>query len=342
MQSTKKNRGEWSELYVFCQLILKNTLPFGDTNGRAVDNDFLTILKLAHDHEEAIFNRLKNGKLQIVKNDGAIVKELLISEAFDEGQLKIIFDQIRNGVGRTFNMDSFIPIMNKLNIQKFKGNSSKKADIWIGFDYQATIHDLDPMGIKSYAGGAPTLLNSSKVTNFIYEITNFTGSVNQVNAIESRSKIKDRVKKILAEGGVFTYTPSNDNVHEKNLRMVDSKMPELLAEVLIKYYRGDGCLLSSLVVEEQKIARFKDYLKAVVLGMFSSKEWDGNYTSNGTIILHDADTLVLYHVMKDKIFKDYFFSKTKLDTPASRNGFGKLYIENNKIYMKLNLQIRSI
>jgi DNA (cytosine-5)-methyltransferase 1 len=101
--------------------------------------------------------------------------------------------------------------------------------------------------------------------------------------------------------------------------------------------------ISELVTDENKICRIKDYLKAVLLGMFFSKQWDGEYTANGSVLVRKEGDLVLYHVIKDKILKDYLFHNTKLDTPSStRHRFGTLYKEKNQTLIKLNLQIRFI
>jgi DNA (cytosine-5)-methyltransferase 1 len=336
------NKGEWSEFYAFCSLIVNQILPFGDHNGHAI-NDSVTILKLSHNNSDTIYEIVKNGRLQIVKTNGTVINELAISDVITDTRLAVLFETIKTASGSSFEMAPFAEIMTIFDIQKFKGTSSEKADLKIGFEYKDTAYHLDPIGIKSYAGSPPTLLNASSATNFIYEVIGFNGSIDEVNAIDGSSKIRDRIQAVLACGGGLEFASCEKPVHEANLRKVDSNMPEMLADVLLKFYKGEGSNLSALVTDEQKIIRFKDYLKAILLGMFSATPWDGNYSSNGTIVIHNAGDLVLYHVIKDSVLKDYLFNKTKLDTPSStRHRFGKLYNEGGKVYMKLNLQIRNI
>ena len=343
MKKKTKNRGEWSELYAFCKLMLDNRLPFGDSEGTANDKDYVTVLSLAHNHIDTIYSIKDAKKINIIKSDGSGEVEFFISEILDEDKLDEVLKDIKSGVGRTFEMKSFNQITERLDIQKFKGDSSSKADLSISYTYEDIALPLDPVGIKSFIGGAPTLLNSSAVTNFTYEIKGYKGTVADINSISSRSAVKDRVKEIISQGAKLEFVCCGSDVHEENLRKVDSLMPEMLASALLHYYSGKGNLLSELVSEEQKVIRFKEYLKAVLLGMFSSKVWDGQYTSNGTIVIQNGGSLTLFHVMKDSTLKNYLFNKTKFDTPSTtKYKFGKIYTENGKFFIKLNLQIRNI
>ena len=120
-------------------------------------------------------------------------------------------------------------------------------------------------------------------------------------------------------------------------------MSEYLAEILLKYYKGQGRYLRDLVDDEIKTIRVKDFLKAILLGMFSGTPWDGAYTCNGLVVVRKDGDLLLYHVIKDADLKEYLFLNTKLDTASStRHRFGTIYQETNgKYYFKLNLQIRN-
>jgi DNA (cytosine-5)-methyltransferase 1 len=118
-------------------------------------------------------------------------------------------------------------------------------------------------------------------------------------------------------------------------------MPELLAKVLLKYYQGEGCALTALVTTEQEQCRFKDYCRAVLLGMFPAKAWDGNISANGALVIDKQGDSVLYHVIKESYLKQYLFTHVKLDTPSTtRHRFGTLYAEEDGYYFKLNLQLR--
>jgi len=61
----------------------------------------------------------------------------------------------------------------------------------------------------------------------------------------------------------------------------------------------------------------------------------------GYLIVKDNGDILCYHIYNKNEFEDYLLNNTKLDTASSsRHEFGKLFQENGKIYLKLNLQIR--
>ena len=53
-------------------------------------------------------------------------------------------------------------------------------------------------------------MNAGKTTNFIYRVDGITHEqANEINAIETRNKIKDRMAKIREYGGKITYSGMN-------------------------------------------------------------------------------------------------------------------------------------
>lgn len=335
------NKGEWSEIYAFLKLILDELLNFGNVNGTQ-DEEFVKILSLSHNNSNITYEKVGNSTLKIVNSTGNVIKEFAISDLIDQTKLSVLFNQLKLSTGSSFNMPGLVDAMSQIDVQKFKGNSYSKADFNIGFSHQNLGFTKEPVGVKSYIGSNPTLLNASSATNFIYEIIGFNGNADEVNKIDSSSKIRDRINAIYVNGGVFKFVKCEKAVHENNLRKVDSRMPEMIADMLIKFYSGQGSRLNQLITDETQAVRFKDYLKAILLGMFSATPWDGNYTSNGTIVVNNSGSLILYHVIKDSILKDYLFNTVKLDTPSSsRHRFGSIYKQDGKLFIKLNLQIRS-
>ena len=78
------------------------------------------------------------------------------------------------------------------------------------------------------------------------------------------------------------------------------------------------------------------------LGFFAGTKWDGKYTANGSIVVKKDLQLLGFHVIQIENLKSYLFENIRFDTPSStRHRFGSLYLEkNNKLYFKLNLQLR--
>lgn len=244
--------------------------------------------------------------------------------------------------------------MSEYRLEKIKANSSMKSDI------EAIIKDKliaqsKPVGfsIKSQVGGASTLLNASKRTNFIYKVQNFSGDIDEINKIESSRKLRDRLQAIAEAGGVLEFSHVESTVFTRNMRVIDSIMPDILANMLIDYYSGRGVTMTSLCQLSRAKAlhglgtseigyKVKSFLRAVALGMVPSREWNTRLsTYGGYIIVRDDGMLLCYHLYNDDDFRDYLFNSTKLDTPStSRHDFGYLYMEGGEVLLRLNLQVR--
>lgn len=336
------NKGEWSEIYTFFKLLIDNKLYFGNEIAEKLD-DYVTIIQLAHNKGELIYQILGSEIIFKNKNDD-VIKQMKISSMISIEEITLILNRIRDTKGSSFDIPELENILTRANIYGcVKGSSSEKGDLQIAFDYKNDRYSLSPVGIKSNLGSKPTLLNASSATNFIYEIKKFTGDIDHINSIDTRSKIRDRLIAIMTSGGIFHFSHCELLIHQNNLEMIDSKMPEILSEILLQYYLGKGSKLTELVTNPQKIARMESYLKAILLGMFSSTQWDGYEKSTGSILVKNDGELRLFHVIKEETMKKYLFRNTKLDTPSStRHRFGTVYKENGKFFIKLNLQIRML
>jgi type II restriction enzyme len=212
--------------------------------------------------------------------------------------------------------------------------------------------------IKSMLGAASTLLNPSAATNFIYKISGLDeGKIEEINAIETRSKVRDRLSAIVAAGGSFSYVGISSDTFTKNLRRVDTIMPEIVAQLLLAFYLGKGNALPNLIDnlgdDETNILAFaldrsdyefkiKGLLHNVALGMVPDTAWDGLLRAHGGyIIVREDGEIVCYHVYNADAFRAYLYKNTRFDTPSTtRYGFGKVYKENDDVFIKLALQIR--
>lgn len=333
------NRGEWSEIYTFIKMLIEPKIPFLGVNKEELEESIF-VLNIRHNDSSCKYE-LTESSIKVLSDNGTLISSVNLEDLIENNVTSELFSSIKDGFGRTFRIESISEILDILHVERFKGSSSSKGDINVSFRYTGSDYNDQPLGIKSEVGGSPTLLNASSATNFIFEIVNYDESLDCINSISTRSKAKDRVKYIYDKGYELNFIRCEREIHEKNLRLVDSKMPEILSKVLIEYYLGQGHRISDLVDGYQNKIRVMDYLKCILLGMFSNTEWDGHYSSNGSILTKSSGELGLYHVIKDDILKEYLFNNTKLDTPSlSRHRFGSAYFENGKYYIKLNLQIR--
>jgi type II restriction enzyme len=164
------------------------------------------------------------------------------------------------------------------------------------------------------------------------------------------------VKKL---GGSLDFISLEQNIFKNNLVLIDSKLPDILSEMIKQFFTSSSSKISSLTKEinsknpleydtqhshsfyEYKIKRF---LTDVALGMMPSKVWTGIYdATGGYLIVKESGEVLCYHIYNRNQFEDYLFENTKLETASStRHDFGSLYLIENKIYIKLNLQIRFI
>lgn len=214
-------------------------------------------------------------------------------------------------------------------------------------------------GIKSYLGAKPTLLNASGNTNFLFQVNDLASKhIENINAISSSSKIKDRINSIKENGGVLKYLKAEKDTMNYNLKMADSLMPEIIGYLLVAFYEhriskvtdivdylcNETNILKELNIDDKQMLqnKIKKFLVDVLLGFFVGTKWSGEYESNGTIVVKNSDSLVAFHIIDMVSLKDYLYESIKLDTPSSiRHKFGTIIQGTSKeLFFKLNLQLR--
>ena len=201
--------------------------------------------------------------------------------------------------------------------------------------------------------------NASENTNFIFKINGLNKSyIDEVNAIATATKLKDRLHRIEELGGTFEYIGAERDIMDFNLKMVDIEMPKIIGQILLLFYKQrisslaeiTDKLVSELPLSDTKdddrrmllTTKIKKLLVDILLGFFAGTKWNGSYDANGTIVLKSNGDCVGFHVIELDNLKNYLFENIKLDTPSTtRHRFGKLYLEKDgELYFKLNLQLR--
>lgn len=240
----------------------------------------------------------------------------------------------------------------------FVSNLEKKIKIPLN-KFKQTNPELG-FSIKSQLGGASTLLNAGKTTNFIYEINNLNLSQNQIseiNEIDTRSKIKDRIGKVIELGGNLQFDKTESSVFGNNLILIDSALPKIIAESLLLFFSSNYSTipeLASQMSEKNPLGynleanhpfysyKIKRFLTDIALGMMPSKVWTGELdATGGYLVVKENGEVLCYHIYNRNEFEDYLFTNTKLETASStRHEFGEIFEENGQYYFKLNLQIR--
>lgn len=354
----KGNKGEWSEIYTLLKVISDKQLFVGDSNLNKIENLIFPIIKVLRDESNGTFEFCYDNNLVIVKNNNE-EKRISINEF--QKQALFLLKKLKEKTGSTFSIPEIEEFVNSFNCYSIKAKSSVKSDIRIVIHDQRTGTNPElGFSIKSQIGGASTLLNAGKTTNFIYKVTDLklsNSQIQEINSINTRSKIKDRIEKLKELGGNLFLEKLENSVFENNLILTDSALPQIIAEILLLFFTSNHSLISDLVSEIERINplkfnltnkhpfysyKIKRLLTDIALGMMPSKVWTGKLDATGGYLVVKQDGEILcYHIYNRNQFEDYLFENTKLETASStKHDFGKVYENNGQIYFKLNLQIR--
>lgn len=353
----KGNKGEWSEVYTLFKLLGDKELFLGDKDLKKLEGIVYPILKVLRTENTGNFEYSIEDNIVVISGGMEILK-IPIAE-FKEKAL-FLLEKIKTSNESTFSIPEIEDFMKTINCYSLKANSSSKTDITI------VIHDLktnqEPtlgFSIKSQLGNPSTLLNAGKTTNFIFKVSGkLTDSeIEEINLIDSKSKIKDRINRILELKNTLQFVKTQNEVFSNNLILIDSRMPEILSEMVLQFFINSDSGVKEILdqvssknplnYDTSNNHRFYDYklkrfLTDVALGMMPSSVWTGQYDATGGYLVVKEDGEVLcYHIYNRNQFEDYLLNNTKFETASStRHDYGSIYEENGQLFFKLNLQIR--
>jgi len=351
------NKGEWSEIYTLFKLLGDTKLFAGNPSLNKIEELFYPIIKIIRQESDGNFEYELLGDLVVISGG---TEQLRIPVILFAEQAVKLFDNIKKSTG-AFNVSETEEFMKSIYCKTLKARSSSKTDIRIVIHDQRINQTADlGFSIKSQLGGDATLLNAGRTTNFIFKINSLSLNDEQIaniNDIESRSKIKDRIDAIKNLGGNLEFVTLEQDIFKNNLVLIDSLLPNILGEITISYFTTthssivDLCKVindSNPIDYDNQFAhtfyeyKIKRFLTDVALGMTPSKVWNGVYeATGGYLIVKETGDILCYHIYNRNIFEDYLFANTRLETASSsRHGFGKLYKKDGVLYFKLNLQIR--
>lgn len=348
------NKGEWSELYAFMKLLSQGRVYAANENVEKIDDVFYPILKIMREEQKG----------QII--DYVITDENINIEVQSKTIMTVSRKELDDSANRllreisahsgSFELEEIADFANGIKVTKIKAPSSDTTDISMQIEDIHTNYIRNVgFSIKSEVGNAPTLLNAGKTTNFIYKITDITSEqAEEINAINTKTKIKDRVKAIKDFGGCISYADMEHQGFKRNLIMVDSSMPQIIGNMLLYYYEEDvkECdKLVKLAGERDPLGygdammyeyKFKKFLCSCALGMKPAKKWDGLDEANGGYIIVKADGEILaYHIYNRNFFEQYLLDNTILERAStSRHEYMSLYEEDGEMFIKFNLQVR--
>ena len=189
---------------------------------------------------------------------------------------------------------------------------------------------VDLSYIKSHIGSSPTLFNSSQSSGFVYKVVGCdVEGMHRLNYKEGFLDIISAIK----EDYSLEYIGCRNEIFEQNIRIVDSRMDEILQNaILMQVGYLDGldstsiseiskalATLNPIGVRNPEVfyeAKLKAFLFASFAGMTASTEWNGRKKLTGGYIDVDREgELLYYRAISDDIFENYLFRHTYVDRP---------------------------
>lgn len=361
------NKGELSEAYVLMKLLVDGKLYAADEDLNKMDDWYYHILEIIKDSKDSsLIYRINNDKVEIFKINRESHFLKTISRDILQEQVEILIDNLNSTRNiKTISEDTIDYMENSLKIRNFKASSLNKSDIKLKVhDAKLATNELLGFSIKSQLGSPSTLLNASKSTNFIFEISGLINDdiVEEFN--NSTLKLREKLMNLFENNSLRTLNfvkveDQNNGYLESNMRVIDSKLPEIIAEMLLKYYiEGLVSIAENIdkISQENKLGfdmnqnhqfykyKVKKFLSEIALGMMPSMIWEGiTDATGGYIIVKDDGDIVCYHLFNRNRFESYLVDNTRFETASTtRHKFGHIYKSRNNYFIKLNLQIRFI
>ncbi len=352
------NKGEWSEFYTFCYLLRDGVLKSADSDLQAIDRIYLPIIRIIRGNkgsESSYYTDPDTDKVQYYI--GVTHIEDIGKDDFEK-VLDVIFQKFQtNGGEGAFAIPEVLPFMKKIGCSKLKADPLHKEDIRI------QVHDVNTgqkpeqgFSIKSYIGSDPTLLNAGETTNFRFTIEGADDSLMEtVNGIEGNKKIIRKMEAITPNHSL-KYLSMNSKVFEKNLQIIDSQMPKIVAEMLRIHYETGIPRVSEVVGILEKTDplgmenrgfyeyKVKSMLRSIALGMIPSEPWYGKEDANGGyIVVKEDGDVVCFFLYNRNEFEQYLFDCTKFERAStSRHNYMKVEKDADGYKINLNLQIRFV
>lgn len=337
------NKGEWAESYCILRIIADGKLQLCTAN-----------LQLFGEQVTVIGGTISPDVHYIIDGDNVKFNAYGVSKEVSLEYVSKLairsLQYIKSSQEKTFSLPEVAELF---GTQSLKAKASDKVDTIIKvFDNLTKANEELGFSIKSFIAGSPTLVNASKATNFTYNI--------QIDSIVEKYKnlkAKTLLRALDNDAVKIIFEKMDSSTYQNNLMRIDLKMPEILAEFLNIYYSSKMKTVREITAKLQEInplnlvdislykSKITDYLFYSSVGMFPNKGWQGiQDIDGGCLIVEDSGEVKSFYIFRKTFlifFREYLFNKCFLDTPSTtRHGFARLYEENRKVKLKLNLQVR--
>lgn len=357
------NKGEWSEVYVLLKLLADREVFFGDADEEgdadvtSVSGRNIPIRAVQRSGNEPRFTFTDpNDDLGSIQADGQVLGGITSSTMCDSAQ--DLLQTLKDMKGSSFAIPRLDDLLLELGITSLKASSQHKSDLFLTL-YDPATRQISDMGfsVKSQLGSRSSLLNASLVTNLSYRVTGVDLSDSQVESLNSLDNIFDGFEALSELGGDVVFDDIDNACFRNNLLVIDSRLPDILAEMVLLYYREKIIKLKDLIEEQKRRNalgfdlslghpfygyKVKQFLIDVALGMKPASVWKGHHdATGGYLVVRPDGSLLCHHLNQRNVFGTYLCNSTVFDTPSRRrHRFGSFYRQHGLVKIDLNLGIR--
>jgi len=353
------NKGEWSEPYTLLKLVAEGRLNLGKENYEILEGVFYPIIGIIR-HEKAKNVHFSYGNNLVIINNGVESFQLPVNTFLEYS--KLCLDRIKNITSKdgTFSIPEIASFLNSISLDGLKSKAKNKHDITIQFnDPKLLFSPTLGFSIKSQLGSPSTLVNASNATSFTYLIDGYL-SYTDIEKINGLRKFSDKLSLIQNLGGSLTFEKVDNEIFKINLQTIDYNFPKVISDILLDYHKNNIPKNNNIPYFIDQISNknefgynlalnsdiykmmMKKFLVDYALGMRAAEVWKRDYqASGGYLIVRNDGEILCYHFYFTKLFEDYLFANTKLETPdVKRYNTGRIYLEDGLQKIKMNLQIR--
>jgi len=231
MPNLSGNKGEWSEAYTLLRLLGLGRLYAADEDLNQIDDMYFPVLKIFR--QEQVGSKIEydlpdSERVDIYINNNYI-KSVQTTDCSTEANY--LFTKIMEGGNRAFSISRTESFLASLGCHRLAAPSSDKTDISMQLhDIQTGYNSICGFSIKSEVGNAPTLINASKATNFVFRVIGLSHSdAAAINSIQSGNKIIDRMTMLFSCASDVQFIGTHSDTFDNNLMLIDSRMTELLS-----------------------------------------------------------------------------------------------------------------
>lgn len=336
------NKGEWTEAYVFLKLLGDGRIYGANDNLERDELTYIDIINIIKDepHQYLRFERFINEEvahIQVVDRNECVLKIVTAPELQEKATY--LYNSIKTIVGdRKISVPSIEKYLKDLYVTSLKANLSKRAKDLYGAKADIVLTTLDSLdhtknivgfSIKSHLGSAPTLLNCSTTSGFVYKIKGCDDDgMHRLNLFHSFKSIIHQIKTDYQ----MELIGCRNEAFSQNISIVDSQMEKILSTAVLIHagYYGKSvnkvkdiceCLsaINPINVKNPIIfytAKLKELLFDSFAGMTATTVWNGRKNiTGGYIDVNKAGDMLYYRAISDDVFCNYLLKYTYFDRP---------------------------